>query len=507
MSQKVKALLGFTEKRVDVSDVIAQLVAVIEQAHEMVHHVTGMVNSIYSYLQNAICALSPSGVVTIKRGHSTDVDQLRSLKFVFFDGKFKECKQLAFQYQGTSGPYLYEVPRGLIPFSNLLRTCGVRDHFHLDDFIQALQLLKGTYGKKPLNESDLKSAKSMLSEIVSMIAESHDFSPPEGSLQSGLIFVPDNRGILRSPQELTFNDMEWDGYLRGEKYTHPDISYRDAKVLGIITQRQKVIDTCSSFEEFQIDFGQSEELTDRLKSILREYPNVSDVFKELLQNADDAGATEIHFVYDPRHHKAKKVVCDSWSAVGELPSICVYNDMPFTEADIKGIQKVGVGGKRDDISTTGKFGIGFNAVYHLTDCPSFLSNSDTLCVFDPLLMFTPVTQKTSPGKQFVAGVSFRKKFPDMLNGYLEDIPALNVKGGTVFRFPLRKQPSVLSEEVYSKARVMALLSDLEKLSQESLLFLNNILSITVSCVTKHSHEMQTKYFISAKLSEQGNEGR
>ncbi|XP_038054984.1 sacsin-like [Patiria miniata] len=509
MSNKVKTFLGFTGKQVAVGDVIAQLVILIDRA-PMAHQTSAMVRSIYAYLQDTLCAVSPNGDVTIKEEHRAAVDQLCSKRFVFCDGQFRECGQLAFLYEGKKGPYLYEVSHELIQFSNLLRICGVRDRFQLEDFLHAIKLLKDTNGEKPLNKSDLKTATSMLSEVVSMLAGKqgeHAEGSQESSLHIDLISVPDNCGVLRSPKELTYNDMEWEGSRDEEKYTHPAISYRDAKALGIITQREKCIDSCKPLRGFAIDFGQSEELTDRLKNILRSYPNVSDVFKELLQNADDAGSTEIHFVYDPRHHEAKKVVCDSWAAVGKLPSLCVYNDKPFTEADIKGIQKVGVGGKRDDTTTTGKFGIGFNAVYHLTDYPSFLSNSDTLCVFDPLLMFSPVTRNTSPGKQFNTDKEFRGKFPDMLKGYLEDIPDFNGKGGTVFRFPLRKEPSGLSGETYSPTRVEELLGDFKKVSQEALLFLNNIKSISVSCIDKHTNKLTTEYSISAKLSEQDEERR
>ena len=211
------------------------------------------------------------------------------------------------------------------------------------------------------------------------------------------------------------------GKCKNEVYTHPDITPRDANVLGIITTRQKNLDNYSSSSGFEMDFGQTEELTDRLNNILSSYPNVSDVFKELLQNADDAGSDEIHFVYDPRSHEAEKIISKSWTPVQNLPALCVYNNRPFTEADIKGIQNVGIGGKRDDMATTGQFGIGFNAVYHLTDCPSFLSNKDTLCVFDPLLKYTQRAGKTCPGRRYETGDQFRQTFPDMLSGYLEDI--------------------------------------------------------------------------------------
>ena len=45
--------------------------------------------------------------------------------------------------------------------------------------------------------------------------------------------------------------------------------------------------------------------------------------------------------------------------------------------------------KRDDPEKTGQHGVGFNAVYHLTDCPSFLSNNDTLCFLDPHCRYAP----------------------------------------------------------------------------------------------------------------------
>ena len=43
-------------------------------------------------------------------------------------------------------------------------------------------------------------------------------------------------------------------------------------------------------------FGQKEKLTRRLHNILREYPAGSQLF-ELLQNADDARATEVINIY------------------------------------------------------------------------------------------------------------------------------------------------------------------------------------------------------------------
>jgi hypothetical protein len=54
-------------------------------------------------------------------------------------------------------------------------------------------------------------------------------------------------------------------------------------------------------------------------------------------------------------------------------SLCVFNDACFSTKDLEKIQQLGKGSKMNDPSKTGQFGVGFNAVYHLTDAPSFLT--------------------------------------------------------------------------------------------------------------------------------------
>jgi hypothetical protein len=51
-------------------------------------------------------------------------------------------------------------------------------------------------------------------------------------------------------------------------------------------------------EIYSKDFGQHEELVTRIKRILSGYPCDVGVLKELLQNADDAKASEVHIVVD-----------------------------------------------------------------------------------------------------------------------------------------------------------------------------------------------------------------
>ena len=55
------------------------------------------------------------------------------------------------------------------------------------------------------------------------------------------------------------------------------------------------------------------------------------------------------------------------------PALLQYDNAVFEKQDFLSIQKIGDGRKQTDPTRTGKFGLGFNSVYHLTDIPSFIS--------------------------------------------------------------------------------------------------------------------------------------
>ena len=60
----------------------------------------------------------------------------------------------------------------------------------------------------------------------------------------------------------------------------------------------------------------------------------------------------------------------------------IYNDSTFSAADYRNLSQIGQGSKLEKMGATGRFGLGFNAVYHFTDVPSFVSG-DHLVFFDP----------------------------------------------------------------------------------------------------------------------------
>jgi sacsin len=126
--------------------------------------------------------------------------------------------------------------------------------------------------------------------------------------------------------------------------------------------------------------------------------------KELVQNADDAGAKVISFCLDKRSYSTTKIASQSLSEF-QGPSLLVYNNACFTENDFQSIQRIGDSLKKTDEqkSKIGRFGIGFNSVYHLTDLPSFVSSSF-------LVMLDPQVRLFRYG---VLSFSFRQNFYQM----------------------------------------------------------------------------------------------
>jgi sacsin len=69
-------------------------------------------------------------------------------------------------------------------------------------------------------------------------------------------------------------------------------------------------------------------------------------------------------------------------AAWQGPALLSYNDAVFSPSDFKNISRIGQDSKLERPAATGRFGLGFNAVYHLTDVPSFCSG-DYIVLFDP----------------------------------------------------------------------------------------------------------------------------
>ncbi|BDA44284.1 probable Sacsin [Coccomyxa sp. Obi] len=240
------------------------------------------------------------------------------------------------------------------------------------------------------------------------------------------------------------------------------------------------------------DFGQKIDLAVRIRDILHDYPEGTSVLKELIQNADDAGATTIRFCLDERHHKTERLAAQSLASF-QGPALLAFNDAVFSEADFQSISSIGQSVKREQKGKTGRFGVGFNASYHLSDVVSFISGSQ-LVIFDPHCTYLPNITPQNPGKRinFVAS-SAVDTHPDQFAPYQAfGCNARSYFDGTLFRFPLRtaKQAanSRISKQVYSVEGVRSVLGDLRKEAVSALLFLKSLQRLEIYEWTETAEE-------------------
>ena len=252
--------------------------------------------------------------------------------------------------------------------------------------------------------------------------------------------------------------------------------------------------------------GPRQNLIARLQELVRSYPEGIGIIKELIQNADDAGARVIRFTFDWRTHSIDQLPL---AKMTELmgPALLVYNDKVFSEQDFKGIQEIGIGGKRDgeNLWKTGKFGLGFNSVYNITDYPSFVS-SDRIIFFDP---HCSVLDKLGEGWGWSLQTDKGEFCPNLLELYKVGLPpGLDDDfNNTVFRFPLRTAEqasrSDISENPFDESKVEELLNRLRKDGEEIFIFLKNLEELQVYKISETENDSPEEVFsITTKNSEE-----
>ena len=152
------------------------------------------------------------------------------------------------------------------------------------------------------------------------------------------------------------------------------------------------------------------------------YPDKAHFIYELLQNAEDTGASEVSFV------------------LSEKGLLFKHNGRPFDKEDIRAITGIGVGTKKDDDDKIGRFGIGFKAVFVYTATPRIWSQTFAFEISDLVM---PVELSPNP----------------------------SIGESTLFDFPFNS-PKKPTSDAFSEVR-----TGLEEISEDTLLFLSHIESI------------------------------
>lgn len=236
--------------------------------------------------------------------------------------------------------------------------------------------------------------------------------------------------------------------------------------------------------------GQSVSLISVLQGLLHEYAGGIGIAKELLQNADDAGATWIRFALDLREHPRERLPDPR---MGPLlgPALLVTSNQVFSDTDLVAIEKIGLGAKRDRPGKTGRFGVGFNACYHITDYPSFATGPWIVC-FDPHQ--DAVAKGARHGFRWPLAKAW-EKYPDWPRAFAlrEGVIPLTE---TTFRFPLRTKdqasPTRLSTRPFPPEEALALFEDLQRWGGGLLLFLHNVLDLQVDILRQSGVEWRLR---------------
>lgn len=107
--------------------------------------------------------------------------------------------------------------------------------------------------------------------------------------------------------------------------------------------------------------AQFQPITIVLRNIIKEYHAGGGVLRELCQNADDAGASEIEFVLDRGHHTTQNILHEGLAEYQGV-SLLAFNNKTFSRTDFDSLSRIGDSAKAKDPNSTGRFGRGFNSV-------------------------------------------------------------------------------------------------------------------------------------------------
>lgn len=313
-SERLTAAFGW-DARVPVETVALQLkcisdnfgaYAAEQQGHVDTQAIGSAVYSIYKIL-SSFCESERDSeryerVLTVLSGES---------KYVWVGNHFVSTSQVAMSAYVNAEPYLYTILSDQLHFRPLWKALGVQERFSLVDYIHVISSMHAKCQQPlasqdvpesaiPLASDELVTAIGLLQLISDMLSHHSDYE----------LYAPDTTGVLVPTAMLTFDDTPWlDASGRGDavsrlRFVHPKISNEVAHKLGCKSLRGHLLHANHADSSlFSIDgsverFGQTEALTKRISHILEQYPDGPNIISELIQNADDAGATRVALLYN-----------------------------------------------------------------------------------------------------------------------------------------------------------------------------------------------------------------
>ncbi|GBC02577.1 hypothetical protein RclHR1_00470007 [Rhizophagus clarus] len=393
---------------------------------------------------------------------------------------------------------IVELPEEYFSFKSLFEAMGVRDEIGIKDFILIIKNVIKEDNDKILSTNEINN----IIQILKQVAEIQKDNPEN---LDGLL-VPSTENKLVDLKEIQFDDMGdslSDKEKCKHKITHKLVNKDIAKELKIQNLKGKIYGNDYNGDMDWEKYEQNESLTTRIKNIIKDY-SISSLFKEFLQNADDAKATRFEITVDERRifqHNGRKYLSEEmedWQG----PAIWIYNDAEFSPKDFQALIKLGTGGKSNDETKIGRFGIGFNCAFHITDLPSFVSGK-YIVFLDPNAKYLPA-QDYPPRRPRGTRIDFinkefKKSFPEQCYPY--EALGCNFSEefkGTLFRLPLRTsktaKKSEISDQVFEIRDILQLFNRVQ--SNKEMLFLRNI----ESCSFYHMRQQTSQLIWEAQIN-------
>ncbi|CAG8463172.1 32868_t:CDS:2 [Racocetra persica] len=203
-------------------------------------------------------------------------------------------------------------------------------------------------------------------------------------------------------------------------------------------------------------FKPKEPYTHRLKKILEEYPDSSQVLREILQNSDDAQSTEQVFILDHNTYRIESLLMPGLNRF-QGPALLSKNNTKFNDDDFTSLENLANSEKQGQYDKIGEMGVGFNSIYHLCDSCSFITN-DNFVILDP---HEWCYEGGHVYDNFIED-SLSQEYPDQFYPFKNlgklSIPCDGSFEGTIFRYPLRtkkgSKESKISKTTYQPDHVL-----------------------------------------------------
>ena len=279
---------------------------------------------------------------------------------------FDQIVMSVYEYlrENTSGPNLQWIwwraaePPQFLPASKFVQDLPIDYQMSLEPFYYCLRPPMRKYANlfqlhSSLSPADLaevvraisKSGENLSSHDVKLCVSILNWLCERDYKETGMLMITEENQLIPA-MDCVYDDRDWmkhsksQGHIKGKRlhFVHDQIPQKVAKHFEVVPLSCKVAPS----QKLKISYektGPHEGITQRIQRIVQDYKTDIDIFKELIQNADDAEAKEVKFLIDWREHPQDSLISEElkeWQG----PALVVYNSATFSDEDFNNICKV-----------------------------------------------------------------------------------------------------------------------------------------------------------------------